>query len=369
MNSYPEKFSNRKTVLCHDWLTGMRGGEKVLEILCDWFPEAPVCTLIYKPGAVSSRISTHSIITSPLQRVPGIFNNYRFFLPFFPAAIKSIVTPPSDLIISTSHCVAKGLRKSSAATRHLCYCFTPMRYAWLFHAEYIGRNPVKQLLAAPVLARMRRWDKANSANVDLFVAISDHVRKRIKEFYSRDAEIVYPPVDTDRFTPAEKSSDDFDLIVSALVPYKKVDLAVRAYSKLGTTLKVAGTGTEMDRLKSIASGNIQFLGWQSDDQIRELYRNCRTLIFPGEEDFGIVPVEAQSCGKPVVAFRKGGTLESIIDNETGIFFNEQTPECIEEAVFRCASMHWDKDAIRANALRFSIPSFIEGLALCMDKVK
>lgn len=368
MNIYPDRFSNCRTVLCHDWLTGMRGGEKVLEILCDWFPDAPVCSLIYKQEAVSSRISSHSIITSPLQHIPGIFNNYRYFLPFFPAAVKSIPTPPSDLIISTSHCVAKGLRKPSTATRHLCYCFTPMRYAWLFRDEYIGNNPLKRLLAAPVLAYMRRWDKTNSENVDLFVAISDHVRKRIRKFYSREAEIVYPPVDTDRFTPSKESSSDFDLIVSALVPYKKVDLAVKAYSKLGTTLKIAGTGTEMDRLRSMAAGNIQFLGWQSDDQIRELYRNCRTLIFPGEEDFGIVPVEAQACGKPVVAFRKGGTLESILENQTGIFFNEQTPESIETAVIRCAAINWDRDTIRANAMRFSISSFIRGLAECIDKL-
>lgn len=368
MNSYPDRFSDRRTLLCHDWLTGMRGGEKVLEILCDWFPDAPLCTLICKPEAVSSRITDHRIITSPLQRIPGIINNYRYFLPLFPAAIKSITAPDSDLLITTSHCVAKGLNKPASA-RHLCYCFTPMRYAWLFHDEYIGSNPIKRLIAAPILAYMRKWDKANSANVDLFVAISDHVRKRIKTFYERDSEIVYPPVDTGRFTPAANSSSDFDLIVSALVPYKKVDLAIKAYSRLGLPLKIAGTGTGMDMLKSIASDNIQFLGWQSDDQILELYRNCRSLIFPGEEDFGIVPVEAQACGKPVVAFRKGGALETIIDNETGVFFDQQTPESLEEAVLRCNSMKWDKDAVRANANRFSTPSFIEKLASCIDKLK
>ena len=367
MQEYPTRFKEKNALLCHDWLTGMRGGEKVLEILGDWFPQAPICSLISNSSAISDSIKKHTINTSCLQGMPGIFNSYRYYLPVFPAALKTINVPSADIMISTSHCVAKGLRKP-AASKHLCYCFTPMRYAWLFHEEYFGRSPVKRILAVPVLAAMRRWDRKASSNVDLFVGISEHVKKRINDFYERDAEVVYPPVDTERYTPVSDSAGNFDLIVSALVPYKKVDLAVEAYTKTGKPLKIAGIGTELTRLQAAAGPNIEFLGWQSDDQILDLYRNCRLLVFPGEEDFGIVPVEAQACGKPVVAFNRGGATETIVAGETGTFFDEQTPDSLTEAVKVCGDTSWDPQAIRTNAERFSTPRFIEGLAAALDKM-
>lgn len=366
--AYPPDFSNCKVSLWHDWLTGMRGGEKVLEILADWFGDAVICSLIANRRAVSAALNQHRIETSYLQNIPGIFSLYRYFLPVFPLALKTIQTPASEIIISTSHCVAKGYPKPSGA-RHMCYCFTPMRYAWLFHNEYLGQNSLKRLMASPVLAYMRKWDKESNANVDMFVAISEHIRTRIRTFYGRNAELVYPPVDTERFQPVNRPSNDFDLIVSALVPYKKIDIAVTAYRNMPRRLVVAGSGTEFQRLKNAAPSNVKFLGWQSDDQILNLYQNCSMLIFPGEEDFGIVPIEAQACGRPVAAYNRGGASESIISGRTGVFFDQQTPEALAQAVKHCANTKWDTDAIRQNALRFSVPVFIEGISECIRKLK
>lgn len=358
--SFPESWSGLNVALCHDWLTGMRGGERCLELLARGFPRAPIYTLIHNRAKVSAAINEHAIHTSFLQHVPGVFAHYRWLLPLFPAAIRGFARPACDLLISTSHCVAKALPHRSE-TRHLCYCFTPMRYAWTFHDEYLGERSLKRTLAAPFLARLRGFDRRNSAGVTRFVAISHHVRQRIEKFYEREADVVYPPVDTDFYTPAEAAPGGYDLIVSALVPYKKVDLAVRAYARTGFPLKVVGTGTEFDRLRTIAPANVEFLGWKSDEDVRGFYRGCRFLVFPGEEDFGIVPLEAQACGKPVIAFRRGGLTETIVDNATGVFFDEQDDATLADAVRRAESMTWDAAAIRANAERFSVQQFIDGL--------
>jgi len=348
-------------VLAHDWLTGMRGGERVLELLCNGFPDAPVCTLIYRPEALSGAITSHPVLTSRLQRRPGVHRYYRYLLASMPAAIEALRAPDADLVISTSHCVAKGLIPPSGA-RHLCYCFTPMRYAWFFYEEYFGRNPLKRALLKPLLRRLRDWDRAASDRVDRFVAISQYVRARIRTYYDRDADVVYPPVDLTYYTPAPEPRDPapFDLVVSALVPYKKIDLAVAAYTRTGAPLKIVGIGTELDRLRRAAGPNIEFLGWQDYDTIRALYRTCRLLVFPGEEDFGLVPVEVQACGRPVVAFARGGALETVCD-ASGVFFHEQTEDALIAAVEQAAQRPWDPAAIRRNAEQFSIPAFIDGL--------
>lgn len=237
-----------------------------------------------------------------------------------------------------------------------------MRYAWTFYDEYFGSNPVKKMGLKPVLRALRRWDHSNSSRVDRFVAISHHVQQRIQRFYGRDAEVVYPPVDTERCTPdREPGHDGFDLIVSALVPYKRVDVAVEAYRRSEYPLVIVGTGTEYERLRAAAGAQTRFTGWQSDEDILKLYRKCRMLIFPGEEDFGIVPVEAQACGKPVIAYGKGGALETVIDHETGIHFPEQTAESLQEAVETGAAHSWDPAHIRKNAERFNTQNFLDGL--------
>ena len=365
--SFPQNWRNLRVVLCHDWLTGMRGGERVLELLCQAFPDAPVFTLIHNRSAISETINCHPVHTSWLQRLPGIEKRYRHLLPLFPAAIGFFRIPEADLLISTSHCVAKSIR-ARPGTPHLCYCFTPMRYAWLFHDEYLGGNPARRLLARPLLAWLRHWDRTTASRVTRFVGISRHVRDRISRFYGREADVVYPPVDLDRWTPDYRPAGGFDLITSALVPYKKLDLAVSVYKRLGYPLKIVGVGTELDRLRALAGPHTEFLGWQSDERLLELYRGCRALIFPGEEDFGIVPLEAQACGRPVVAYGKGGALETVVDSVSGVFFQEQTPEALTQAIAVCAGRTWDMRAIRAHTESFGVPNFIAGLDDCIQKV-
>jgi len=350
-----------KVVLSHDWLTGMRGGERVLELLCEGFPDAPIHTMIHDPSKISPVINRHPVSVSGLQRVPGIFKTYRYFLPFYPRMIERMQPPPADLVLSTSHCIAKGLKPPPGAG-HLCYCFTPMRYAWTFYDEYFGRNPLKKAVLHPILARLRDWDRRASERVDRFVAISEHVRERIRTFYGREADVVYPPVDVERCTPGEPGHDGYDLIVSALVPYKRVDLAVQAYNRLRYPLKIVGTGTEYASLRKQAGPGIQFLGWQTDEQIVDWYRRCRFLIFPGQEDFGIVPVEAMACGKPVLAFGKGGVRESVRDGQTGLFFHEQSDTALCETIERASSMSWEASVIRRHAERFGTDRFIDGLS-------
>lgn len=362
----PAACAGLDVVLAHDWLTGMRGGERILEILCELFPRAPVYTLICNPDRISPRITGHRIVTSWLQRVPGIFQYYRYFLPLFPSAVERWAPPPADLIISTSHCVAKGIRPRPG-TRHLCYCLTPMRYVWGFHEEYFGPHPLRRALARPLLARLRRWDVETARRVTRFVAISQNVQRRIESCYSRPADVVYPPVDTDFWTPAQVEPGGFDLVVSALVPYKRVDLAVSAYTRLGYPLKIVGTGPEASRLRKLAGPNVEFLGWLPDVAVRDLYRRCRCVVFPGEEDFGLVPLEAQACGRPVVAFARGGVLESVEEDLTGVFFDDQDEVSLLAAVEECAARAWDRAAIRANAERFSIAHFVEDFAAAVAR--
>ena len=372
MMTTPERWKTIPTVLCHDWLTGMRGGEKCLEILCDGFPDAPIHTLLAKPEAVSEAIRRHPIHTSALQHLPGITQHYRNLLPLFPAAVRTLHPRDAALQISLNSCIAKSIRKPPGA-KHICYCFTPMRYAWTFYDEYFGHNPLKGAALKPLLALLRAWDRRTSANVDQFVAISKHVQSRIKRFYGRDSVIVYPPVDVSRYTPSTDAlagvHGGFDLVLSALVPYKRIDLAVAAYNASGYPLKVVGIGGQLELLKRMAQPNVEILEWQSDAAIKSLYQSCRQLIFPGEEDFGIVPLEAQACGRPVVALRKGGALETIIEHETGVFFDEQTPASLNEAVARAAATQWDAEHIQRHAGTFGPQRYIDGLAAVIDSLQ
>lgn len=351
-----------QVALAHDWLNGMRGGERCLDLICREFPQAELYTLLFQPEQVSEAIRSRKVHVSGLQRLPGFRNHYRWFLPLFPRAIESFRLPAgTDLVISTSHCVAKGIVPPAGA-KHLCYCFTPMRYAWSLQAEYFGRNPLKRAALDLALGRLRKWDRAASARVDRFVAISRHVQARIREYYGREAAVVYPPVATQFFTPdARGGHDGYDLIVSALVPYKRVDLAVAAYAQTGFPLKIAGAGTELAALQKRAPTNVEFTGRPDDAGVRELYRRCRFLVFPGEEDFGIVPLEAMACGKPVVAYGKGGLRETVAAGRTGVFFDEQTPAALGAAVARAAEIPWNAAAIRAHAETFGEGRFREGL--------
>lgn len=365
----PTVNADLRVALVHDWLTGMRGGERVLETLCRMFPDAPIYTLIYNPKAVSELIRSRQVNVSLLQRIPGIHQSYRWFLPFMPMAIESLKPRSVDLIISTSHCVAKGIIPQDSA-KHLCYCFTPMRYAWVFYEEYFGGNKLKSFALKPILQQLRQWDARTCKRVDRFVTLSRHVRRRIQDFYGREADVVYPPVNTDYWTPSSKKHDNYDLIVSALVPYKRLDLAVKTYAVSGLPLKIAGAGSEYRFLRELAGNckNIEFLGRVSDEEVRELYRSCRALVFPGEEDFGLVPVEVQACGRPVIAYAKGGALETVVEGVTGVFFKEQTLSSFQAAVKRCAEIDWDSTVIRQHAERFSEKYFVAGLRDSLQKM-
>ncbi|MAT38434.1 MAG: glycosyl transferase family 1 [Ectothiorhodospiraceae bacterium] len=348
----------RHAILVHDWLTGMRGGEKVLESFCRLFERAPIFTLVGNAAAVSETIASHPIKTSYLQRLPNAMKHYRNFLPLYSNAIESLRLPDCDLVLSSSHAVAKGVRPPSNAL-HISYVHTPMRYVWDMFEAYFAKELVgssKRAVARAVAASLRRWDVRTASRVHRFIANSENVRERIQRHYNRDAEVIYPPVDTGRFS-ASSSDEGYYLVLSALVPYKRVDLAIQAATKLDVPLQVVGTGPEEAKLRRLAGDKVSFRGWASDSEIAGYYRGCKGLLFPGEEDFGIVPVEAMASGKPVIAFGKGGALETVIDGTTGVHFAEQTVDSLAAAMETAERTQWDAEQIRRHALAFDTAVF------------
>ncbi len=348
----------------HDWLTGMRGGEKCLEALCELFPEADLYTLVHIPGSVSPVIESHSINTSFIQKLPFVRKKYRSYLPLFPTAVELFDLGKYDTVVSSSHCAAKGIVPRPDAF-HLCYCHTPMRYVWDMYGDYFGKGKLGRVsgwVVPPLANYLRMWDAASSVRVDRFVANSEHVRKRIGKYYGRDADVVHPPVDT-RNTRASATDDGYYLVVSAFAPYKRLDLAVETFNRLGEKLVVVGSGQDEKRLKSAAKPNIEFVGWSEPERLRTFYAGCRALVFPGEEDFGIVPVEAQCWGKPVIAYGRGGVLETVNGHwadaaakprpdATGVFFRRQTVEDLSGAVRTFARIRFDPETVRKHALSF-----------------
>jgi glycosyltransferase involved in cell wall biosynthesis len=350
-----------RVLLIHDWLTGMRGGEKCLDIFCRRWPDAPLYTVLHRRGSVSAAIEQRFIRASFLNRLPGVANYYRYLLPLMPWAVRWRL-PECDLVLSTSHCVAKGATPP-AGTPHICYCLTPMRYAWHMRRSY-GWRGLKGWAVDRLLDRLRDWDRRTAAGVTHFIAISRAVQQRIAECYGRDSIVIFPPVDTDYFCPAPAPREDYYLAMSAFAPYKRLDLAIEACNHLKRRLVVIGSGQDERRLRGIAGPTIRFLGWQPDDVVRDHLRRCRALLFPGEEDFGIVPVEAQACGTPVIAYGRGGALDTVrplgdASEPTGILFEEQNIHCLAEAIERCERDRdaFDPDALRRHALQFAQPRF------------
>jgi glycosyltransferase involved in cell wall biosynthesis len=348
-----------KLALVHDWLTGMRGGEKALEVVCERFPEAELFTLIHVPGSVSPVIERRPIHTSFIQRLPGAARLYRNYLPLFPFAIEQFSFDRFDRVLSLSHCVAKSA-VTPGNVPHLCYCFTPMRYAWDQFDAYFGPERVGRVGSAvmrPVMARMARWDRETSNRPDRYVAISHYVAGRIGRYYNRVASVVYPPVDTEFYRPDDTAPEPFALIVSALVPYKRIELAIEACDLAHLPLKIVGDGPQRSALERFANGRASFLGRVSNDDIRALYRRARIVLLPGEEDFGIVPLEAQACGRPVVALNRGGSVETVVQGTTGILVDEMSVEALAEGLARALATTFDRGAIRAHAERFGRARF------------
>jgi glycosyltransferase involved in cell wall biosynthesis len=329
----------------------MRGGEKVLLSLGRLFPKAPIYTLLHVKGSVAPELEAREIHTSFVQGLPAAERRYRHYLPLFPIAIEAFDLRGYDLVISSSHCAAKGVRPARGAL-HFCYCHTPMRYVWDRYDDYFGPGRLGlpgRWVIPPVAAGLRAWDAATASRVDRFAANSAYVAGRIARYYGREAEVIPPPVDTDFFTPGEDRPGAYDLIVSALAPYKRLELALEAYRGTGRPLRIVGTGPEEARLRELASPEVHFLGRASDVELRELYRGCRAVLMPGVEDFGIVPVEAMSCGRPAVVFGEGGAAETVEHGRTGLVFHEASAEALAAAVLTLETTPFDRLALRARA--------------------
>jgi len=346
-----------RVAVVHDWLNGFRGGEQVLDAVLEVFPQAELFTLFYTPGTLNSRIENRPIHTSFLNSIPGAQRFYRFLLPLFPMAIEKIDVQEFDLVISTSHCVAKGIIPRPNAL-HICYSFTPMRYAWDRYSDYFAKSFLQPFIY-PFLHYLRTWDVSSSARVDYFLTLSRWVKQRIKKYYRREAFVIYPFVNLEHFRPAAGEKGNYYLIVSAFAPYKRVDLAIQACQRLGRRLVIIGGGQDESKLKSLAGPTTEFLGKAPLKVLTEMYAGAKALIFPGQEDFGITPLEAMASGTPVIAFNQGGVTETVIAGETGIFFNDQTVDGLVSAILEFESLKMNsKEQCLKRAALFSREQFI-----------
>lgn len=369
-----------KIALVHDWVVTLGGAERCLESFHQMYPDAPLYTLVYDPQSVERLgFLPGQVHASFLQRMPRAAKWYTKYAPLYPLAIEGFDLGAYDVIISSSHAAAKGVLVR-ADQIHICYCYTPMRYAWDLTHQYLRdsglHRGLKGALGRFMLHYLRMWDLGTSNRVDRFVAISNYVARRIWRTYRRDAQVIYPPVDVNRFR-ADRQRDDFFLFVSRLVPYKRADLVVDAFTQLGLPLVVIGDGAEAERVSDRAGKNITFMGRQSDDVVKDYMERCRALVFAADEDFGIVPVEAQAAGAPVIAYGKGGVLETVVgatgdnwETATGIFFEDQNVQSITEAVKRFVSVErfFLRKAVRQNAERFDRLRFNQEIADLVDKV-
>jgi len=356
-----------RVAVIHDWLTGMRGGEAVLEAILDAVPDADLFTLFHFPGSVSPKIEARNIYTSSLQRFARRMNDYRHLLPLFPRAAREWDLGAYDLIVSSSHCVAKSV--DAKGKTHLCYCHTPMRYIWDRFNDYFPRSrPLRRAAAMSVVTWLRWFDVRTSAEVTQFVANSTFVRDRIRRFYGRDAEVIHPYVD-DAFlnAPLTHDRDDYHIVVSALVPYKRVELAIEAME--GRKLVIIGGGPLLEQLRARSGPNVALLGSVSRDRIIERLARARSLILPGVEDFGITPLEAMALGTPVVALGEGGVRDSVVDGTTGIFFDAPEVESLRRALDTVEQLEWDRIAIREHARKFSRARFDREFAEALVRVR
>jgi glycosyltransferase involved in cell wall biosynthesis len=362
-----------KVAIVHYWLINMRGGEKMLEALLEMFPEADIYTHVYNHHAISSLINSRRIITSRINRLPFAKKMYQFYMPLMPNALMDFDLQRYDLVISAEAGPAKGVVPNPNAY-HICYCHSPMRYLWDMYHEYLGKfNPPVRFFMKRLIPGLRLWDAVSANLVDFFIANSGYVAKRIRRYYNREAAVVFPPVDIERFLATERKPKDFYLFFGQLTEYKRADLAIEACIASGRKLIVAGSGAKKSKIRKYKkTGLISFKGHICDEEVRELYASARALLFPGIEDFGIIPVEAQASGCPVIAYRDGGAVETVQEGVTGIFFDEQTPEALVAAMD-----HFEQNGVQFNGRevfnnhvqQFSKKTFIERMHRVLEEKK
>ena len=355
-----------KLAIVCSWLNQYGGAERVLEVVHDMDPQAPIYTSIYWPKALPEQYRSWDIRPSFLNRLPLIKRWHRAFLPLYPLGFESLDLRDYEVVLSVTSAFAHGVITSSK-TQHVCYCLTPARFLWTYHGyvEREGLGWLARLVLPPLLQRLRLWDRAAADRVDQFIAISTTVQRRIRKYYGRDSQIIYPPV---RITHPDRGyePEDYFLIVSRLVPYKRIDLAVRAFNRLGLLLRIVGDGRDRAALEAMAKPNIRFLGYLSDEEVREQMARCRAFVFPGEEDFGLAPLEAMAAGRPVIAYGAGGALDTVREGESGVLFYEPGPEALIEAVHRLDQYHFDPNQLRGHARRFGVSRFARELGETLE---
>ncbi|MFH1611876.1 MAG: glycosyltransferase [bacterium] len=357
-----------KVALVHDYLTQYGGAERVLDVFCEIFPEAPIYTLLCDKKKTGLIFESKKIYTSFLQKIPFIKNHHRSFLMLMPFAVEQFDLSQYDLVVSDSASYAKGAI-TSPNTKHICYCHTPIRYAWDDSQKYInefGYSKLSQKFIPFFMNYIRIWDEQAAERVDKFIANSDFVADRILKYYHQESEVIYPPIKTDLFYIADKIENYF-LMVGRLLPYKKFDLAIEVFNKLGLPLKIVGDGPERKYLQKIAKKNIEFVGLVSDNKLRDYYAHCQAFIFPQEEDFGITAIEAMASGRPVIAYKAGGALEFIKENITGMFFEKQEEDCLIETIKRFDVHNFNPQFIRAEAKKFDKEIFKSRIKEFIDR--
>ena len=364
-----------KVAIVHDWLVTYGGAERVVEQMLKLYPEADIFTLVYDEKKMGKIFPKEKVHASFLQKIPKATKLYTKFLSLMPKAFEAFDLTSYDLVIASSSCCAKGVI-TSPNTSFVAYIHSPMRYAWdLYYDYYKSAGLITRFFMKRQMPKIREWDFLSSQRINTLIANSTYIKKRIKKFWNRDAEVIFPPVDTNRLSPNNLPSEDFYVVFSRFVPYKRVDLAIKACGALGKKLVVIGSGSQEKELKALASKykneDIFFTGRISDEEVKEYLQKCKAMIFSAEEDFGIIPVECQACGRPVIAFGKGGALETVADKKTGIFFNEQTEESLIEAIKEFEVLDskgkFKSSAIVKHAAKFSSERFRKELQVAIDK--
>jgi len=348
-----------KIAIVHDWLTNFAGAENCVQALSELYPSAPIYTSVYNKAKMLNVFDKTDIKTSFIQNLPYSKTKHQIYLMLMPLAFENFDLSEFDIVISSSHACAKGVI-TKPNTLHISYIYTPIRYFWSHYHEYKDEGKflkLKKFILPPITAHLRMWDKMAIDRPDTLACISKHVSKRIEKYYRRKAKIIYPPVNSSKFHISKNPSQDYFLMVGRLIPYKKFDLAIETFNKMGLPLKIVGMGSEYSKLKNMAKKNIEFLGYLPNEEIGKLYSNCDALIFPGEEDFGIVPLEVQASGRPVIAYEKGGAIETVIEYKTGLFFREQTVSSLEETINSFKKREFSSEKIRENALKFDVLNF------------